>query len=132
MLFTRDAIILQRKAYELLVLEGADEEASAPRRHRAAVELRARGRNHRVPVVDRLFVAITRGHGARNRHAGILLAIRDERPAVVLALLDEVHLVAAPRPVLDHPEPSVGIERRGLHVAVTQRPDLRPGVPAID
>src|SRR5690606_2878473 len=90
--------LLEHQPDELAVLQAADEETAFPLGERLArVELRARRRDDRVPVVHGLLEARLRSHGARDRLARVLLAVRDERPAVVLPPLDEVELVAAAR-----------------------------------
>src|SRR5690606_39962292 len=103
----------------------ADEQPAAPRGERIArVPLRAGRRDDGVPVVDRLLVARALGLRRLDRPARVLLAVRDERPAVILAGLDQVQLVAAARPVLDGPEPALQVERHRLEVAMAERPDL--------
>ena len=90
------AIVFENDTDQHLVLEAADEEIAAPgRKGLAGEELRAGGSDHRVLVVDRLFEAGARGHGAGDRRARVFLAIRLERPPVVLPLLNEVQLVPA-------------------------------------
>ena len=94
----------------------------------ARVDGQAARRDDRVPVVDRLLEPL----GLRrlvDRLARILLAVADRRPAVVLAALDEVELVAAARAHLDDPQPVLRVERRREDVAVAERPDLRAARP---
>ena len=51
----------------------------------------------------------------------------DDRPAVIRAAADDVHLVAAERAELRLPQrPGPGVEGQALHVAVAVGPDLRP------
>src|SRR5690606_31234497 len=60
-------------------------------------------------------------------------AVADHGPAVVLALLDEVELVAALRAVLRLPERvRLGVPNETLRVAVAVAPDLRQRAGAAD
>src|SRR5215471_20291972 len=57
----------------------------------------------------------------------IVATVGDDRPAVIFAGLRDVDLIAAARAVFDGPQLARGrIERGALHVAVPDRPDLRP------
>src|SRR5262249_60665682 len=50
------------------------------------------------------------------------------RPALILALLDDVDLVATARPMLVLPQlPGHGVEREALGIAMAVAPDLRLG-----
>jgi hypothetical protein len=69
----------------------------------SAVEHEIAGRNDWRPVEDRLRQIQPRV-GIGNRYAVIVLAVRDERPAVVLALFDQIEFVAAGWPVLHLPQ----------------------------
>src|SRR3954469_13849667 len=65
--------------------------------------------------------------------AGVIDAEADHRPAVVLALGDDIDLVAAARAVLDFPElAGDGMDREALFVAMAITPDLGPGSVAAD
>jgi hypothetical protein len=56
----------------------------------------------------------------------VIRAMSDHRPAVVRACADDVHLVAALRPMLVRPQhPGLRVQRRALHVAVAERELLR-------
>ena len=58
----------------------------------------------------------------------IVHAISDERPAVVLALLDEINFVSAPAAMLGIPRLAwLGIDCKSLRSAVSQTPDIRHG-----
>jgi hypothetical protein len=85
------------------------------------------------PIVDRLFH--TRLHRAfTDFRPRVVHAVADDGPAVVLAGLHPVQLVAATRPVLHDPQlPGLGVERGALDVAMAVRPDLglRPGAAGI-
>ena len=60
--------------------------------------------------------------------ARIVDAIADHRPAIVLALADDVHLVTAARAVFDLPKLVIcGIDREALWIAVAVAPDLGSG-----
>lgn len=52
---------------------------------------------------------------------GVVDAVRGQRPAVTLSALREIQLVPTPGPVLDDPEPPLGVERGRLHIPVTTR-----------
>ena len=56
--------------------------------------------------------------------AKVMVAVGDDRIAVIRCTHDPVQLVAAPRPHFDIPELTVEIECQPKHVAVAQRPDL--------
>src|SRR5690606_28860097 len=63
---------------------------------------------------------------ARDLTPGVLDPVGDRRPAVIQALPDDVDLVAAARAVLHFPQLArVRMQRRRLHVAMADRPDLR-------
>ena len=97
----------------------------SPGRERATrVPLRARRRDHRVPVVDRLLEPLARRRRALDRTTGVLLPVARQRPAVVLAALEQVQLVAAARAVVDRPEAALAVEGERLHVALADGPDL--------
>ena len=108
-----------------LAFERADEQAALPAREQVAgVERHAGGRDRRRPVLHRLLHAGLRACRRRSA-AAIIDAVADHRPAVVLARLDDVDLVAALRAVLLLPELAVGgIEGEALRVAVAIGPDL--------
>src|SRR5690606_1062754 len=90
----------------------------------AAVDGHARGRDHRVPVVHGLLHPGCL-RALMDGGAGVLLSIADGGPAVVLAGLGAVELVAALGTHLDGPQPAMAVERGGLDVAVADGPDLR-------
>src|SRR5687767_2899566 len=93
MLLTDHPVVGERDAHEAAVLESSREEVAAPRGEGGArVELRARRRNDRIPVVDGLLEARTVGDCACDGPAGIFFAVRHHRPAVVLAANDQVQL----------------------------------------
>src|SRR5690606_32522605 len=126
----REALRLARRlAVELdphdrLRREPADERIALPLRElAAAVEHQARRGDHRVPERRRRRELRPRVV-IRNVPAVVVVAVRDDRITVVRAAADEIELVAAGRPHLDVPEPSVGIEREPERVAVAERPDL--------
>src|SRR5688572_28762097 len=60
-------------------------------------------------------------------------AIADDRPAVVLALLDAIQLVAALRPMLVRPQVAgLRVDDEALRVAMAVAPDLRARALATD
>ena len=71
-------------------------------KHRTVVEREVARRDDRVPVDHRLRQIRPRV-GTRDRHTVVVVRIRDERPAVVLARLDQIQLVAAAGSVLELP-----------------------------
>ena len=97
----------------------ADQRRALPlREHRAVVEHEIARRDDRRPVDHRLGQVRPRIR-ARDRHAVVVRRVGDERPAVVLAGLDQVQLVAASRAVLDFPQPAVGRERQAVRRPMT-------------
>src|SRR4029079_11033980 len=79
------------------------------------------------PVFDRLLHA-RRACALVNARAVVIDAVADHRPAVILAGLWNVDLVAAHRTVLMSPElPGLRVQGCALHVAVAVAPDFRPG-----
>src|SRR5262249_47081691 len=106
----------------------ADEEVAAPGRQQIAGVERHPGRGDRGhPVLERLLHALL-VRALVDFGAAVVDAVADHRPAVILALLDQVDLVAAPRPMLVLPQLSGhGVEREPLGIAVAVAPDLRLG-----
>src|SRR6185503_8019443 len=124
--FADDTVTLHRESNKIQAAQTAHEHAVLPRREQLArVEDHPARRDVRIPVVDRLFHAFLMLDAAGDRWALILDAVRNRRPAVVFALAGDVHLVAAARAVLDLPQfTRHRIQRRRLHVAMTEGPDL--------
>src|SRR5581483_7415560 len=125
-LFLGDLLAFDLEANENLRPQRADEQIAFPRRETiAGVERHAGGRDRGHPVPERLLHP-----GLRRRlvdlRAVIVDAIADHRPAVVLALLDEVDLIAAARAVLLLPQFAADrMKGEALRVAVAVAPDLR-------
>ena len=69
----------------------------------AAVKHQIAGSNHRNPINSRLG-QVGPCVGACNRHAVVVLTIRDKRPAIILALLNQVQFVPAGRTMLELPQ----------------------------
>ncbi len=90
------------------------------------MEDHARRANHRVPVILRLLHFGGLAGVVVDRLARIFLAIADGRPAIIAAHLDLVQLVPTLRAVLHFPQPTLGIQRGALHVAIAIAPDFRP------
>ncbi len=84
--------------------QSADEAVAVPlgKSLCAVVEHQIAGRDHGEPI-QRGLCQIGPGIRFGDRHAVVILAIGNERPAVVLALFDQVELVASARAVLDFP-----------------------------
>src|SRR5205814_10069119 len=92
----------------------------------AAVGRHAGGRDRRHPVAERLRHARRVRALADLRADAVIDAVGDDRPAVIDAGTDHVHLVAALWPVLVGPEQSrLRMQRRALHVAVPEVEFLR-------
>src|SRR5690242_5442 len=65
------------------------------------------------PPISTLFPYTTLFRsGSWNGHAIVIVAIRDQRPAIVLALLDQVQLVAAARTMFHFPQFAGGRKRQ--------------------
>ena len=80
----------------------------------------------RDPTVDRLLHASLVRADA-DLTAVVVASVADDRPAVVFARLGNVDLITAAGAMLDGPKPPArGIEGRRLHIAVPNRPYLRP------
>src|SRR5690242_4360979 len=125
-LLVRNGRAADLEAPELLAAEGADEEVVLPAGiARAGVERDPARRDRRREGDDRRLHAFFRP--LRDPR---LNAVRDDRPAVVMARLDDVDLVASLRAVLRFPELAGDrIPREALRVAVAVAPDrrYRPG-----
>src|SRR5690606_14513527 len=78
------------------------------------------------PIINRLLHAVL-VRSLADLRAGIVPAIGDDRPAVILAGLRNIDLVAAARAVFDGPElAALRMDRGALRIAVPVRPDFRP------
>src|SRR5262245_13147550 len=106
----------------------ADKEVAAPRREQiAGQERHARRCDRRHPVPQRLL------HSRLVRAlvdlgAAVVDAVADHRPTVILALLDNVDLVAAARAVFVLPQLACGgVQRETLRIAMAVAPDFRFG-----
>ena len=100
----RAAVAVKDDAVERHGRHAADEAAAIPLRENlsAVVEHQIAGRDHRHPIEHRLRQVGPRV-GLGNGHAVVVLTIGHERPAVILALLDQVQFVPAGRAMLDLP-----------------------------
>src|SRR5262244_406684 len=114
--------------HQKLAGQRADEQVAAPGRQQTAGVERHPGRRDRGhPVLERLLHALL-VRALVDFGAVVVDAVADHRPAVILALLDDVDLVAAARPMLVLPQlPGHGVEREALGIAVAVAPDLRLG-----
>src|SRR6185436_10245795 len=131
-LLVAHAPVREPKADEAPRLERADQQVTPPVAKRiTGVEGRAGRRDDRIPVVHGgLHPRPGRSHA--DLRARIVDAVRDDRPAVVLPGLRLVELVAAARPVLHRPQPTLRVEGGRLDVAMAVRPDLGPRACAPD
>src|ERR1700730_3111162 len=111
----------------------AHEQVVLPRRKLVAgVERQPRWRNRRHPEDGRLLHPIL-VHLLVDARAQIEPAEADERPAVVLAWLEDVDLIATVRAILALPYLSGHrVNRQAQHVAMAHRIDLRPVSRAAD
>ncbi len=90
------------------------------------VEGDARRRDHGVPMRDRIGEFRMSGR-FRDRRAVVIVAPAHHRPAVILACLRNVDLVAALRPELALPQfAGLRIDGGALRIAVAVRPDFGP------
>ncbi len=79
----------------------------------AVIEHQIAGRYNRRPIDHRLG-QVGPCVGPRDGHAVVVLAIGDQRPAIVLSRLDQVQLIAAERAMLDLPQFARGRERQAI------------------
>ena len=123
----RDAPALHLEASQRGAAEPGHEEIVAPVRIAGAfVEMDPAGRDGGVPVHDGGLHSFVCGPGDTR-----LEAVRDHGPAVVVAGLQDIQLVAAHRPVLGLPEEAAhGIDREALGIAMAVGPDRRHGAGA--
>src|SRR5215475_15567111 len=88
-------LILEHKAVQRLAGEGANEQVAPPfREELPRVERRTRGSNRGVPIIDRLFHASLMRALADPRVI-IVATVGDDRPAVIVAGVRDVDLIAA-------------------------------------
>src|SRR3712207_3277630 len=98
--------------------------AAPPRKERPRVKGRARRRDDGRPAAHGRLKLPARGV-VWNHRAAVVVAVADERPAVVLPTLYEVKFVAPERPHLHGPESGGSrVNRRRQHVAVAVAPDV--------
>src|SRR5215475_12145323 len=121
-------VAVEFEPHQKLADQRADEEVATPGRQQTAGIERHPGRSDRgYPVLERLLHALL-VRALVDFDAAVVDAVADHRPAVILALLDEIDLVAAARPMLVLPQLSGdGMEREPLGIAVAVAPDLRLG-----
>src|SRR5207244_13363638 len=79
----------------------------------------------RIPAIPRLLESRRLDDGVADLRAGIVDAVHDHRPTVVLALLDQIQLIATARTMFNFPKPSIGCEGQTLWRAMAHRPDFR-------
>src|SRR6185503_1385723 len=132
----RHDVPVDREAHELPVVgrHAADEDVALPVRElvaRVQHEARDADRRHeeRLRLLHSFLVAGRVDLGAER----VVRAVTDDGPAVVLALLDDVELVAALRTVLALPERVGGpVEVEALRIAMAVTPDLGQRAGAAD
>src|SRR5690349_14000219 len=79
-------IAAQHDVGDMIAVEAADEQVVLPFRDGLpAVEGHAAGRQHRVPVIDRLLHAFLLGDAFTYFFTAVLDAVADGRPAIVMA-----------------------------------------------
>ena len=100
-------LLSRSSARQQLELQRADQQIALPfREHFALVDGKPRRRDRRIPVEQRLLIAGRLGADA-DLLPGIVHAVGDHRPAIVLAGLGPIDLVAALGAVLDGEQPLV-------------------------
>src|SRR5688500_4742483 len=106
-LFDGDSLLaIQLQSDQRLRGETSDEKTAAPgREHRTRIEQRARWRDHRRPGANRCGNIPPR-RVVGNGRTGVIVAVADVRPPVVLAALIQVELVTAASSHIQRPEPS--------------------------
>src|SRR5580704_2351710 len=111
----------------MVLAHGANEEATPPGcKLRPGVDDHPAGGNSRSPNPNRLLHAFMRCDTHADGSAGILPTIRDHRPAVVCAAMNQVEFVAAQRTMLVRPQlSSYGVHNQALRIAMSVAPDLR-------
>ena len=126
-LFADDLVAVERQAHQGLPAQRTDEEAALPAgvaitRQEGHAAGRDGGRN---PVLQWLLEAGLRPFLADARADAVVAAVGQQRPAVVEPGTHAIDLVAALRAMLHGPQLARGgVQRRALHVAVTQAPQL--------
>src|SRR5262249_24469944 len=130
-------VAVELQPHQKLADQRTDEEVAAPGRQQIAGIERHPGRGDRGhPVFERMLHALL-VRALVDLGADVVDAVADHWPAVILALLDEVDLVAAARPMFVLAQLSgQGVEREALGIAVAVAPDLglggRPADEGID
>src|SRR6185436_16687960 len=119
-------VLVQLQTENRLAGETTHEHAGLPLREEVAlIEGQAGRRDDRIPVIARLLEPLLLDNGVTDLRAGIVDAVHDHRPTVVLALLDEIQLIATARTMFSFPKPSVGRKGQTLWGAMPHRPDFR-------
>src|SRR5687767_8852937 len=114
------AFAVERDAVESLGLHPADQSRAAPlREHLPLVEHEIARSDNRRPVDHRLGKFRARVV-TWNFYAVVVRRVRDLGPAIVLAGLDQVQLIAASRAVLEFPQPAVRCERETIRRSMTR------------
>src|SRR5262249_41017701 len=120
------AVFVQRQTENRLAGQATDQHAGPPLREEvAAIEDEAGRCDDWIPVISRLLEPLLLDDGVADLRAGIVDAVHDHRPAVVLALLDQIQLIATARTMFNFPQPSIGCEGQTLWRTMTHRPDFR-------
>src|SRR5262245_8821416 len=129
----RDFAVLHNQTHQATRSQRTDEDVALPASEQIArVENHAGGRDHRIPIVYRLFHPFF-GCAFANLQKRVVGTVGDDGPAVIFPRLRVVQLVTAPSAMFHSPELSgLGMERGGLDVAMAVRPDLRPRPGAVD
>ena len=130
-LLLHDLVAFEDEAPQLLERECGQEQVVLPSRQLVAgVEGDRAGGERRRPLHHRLLHTRLLGL-VGNRGAVVVDAVGDDGPAVVVAALDAVQLVAAPRAVLGCPEVAGHrVPGHSLDVAVAVAPDRPRRAPA--
>src|SRR5712691_1022809 len=128
-----DLLAVELEPHQQLGRQRADEQVAAPGREQVAgVESHSGRRDRRHPIPDRLLHAFLLC-ALVNLGAAVVDAEADHRPAVVLAGLQDVDLVAAARSVLVLPDlVGRGMAGEALRVAMSVTPDFGLGARLAD
>ena len=116
------ALSIEAEADERLARKPRDKGRSAPcRKEIALIEAQPAGRDHGRPGKGGFFKFGARGV-LGDGHAIVIDAVRDDRPTIIPARLDDVKLIAAARPHLDFPQHTLRVERQAERVAMPGAP----------
>src|SRR6185436_14684673 len=119
-------LVVERHALDVLATQGADDQAVLPlRKFVAGVERHGGRADLRRPEDHGILHAVAMERMVRDQRARVVAAERNQRPAVIGAGLQDVHLVAALWSDLHLPELTRHrVEAQAIAVAMAVREDL--------